>query len=68
MTGYDATKVIDTNDGNSYRLELWNCYGKTKDTGCAFGTPEGDVIKELGFRNIMEVEFTIHSLFAVPQW
>ncbi|MCS3252093.1 hypothetical protein NXX19_04865 [Bacteroides ovatus] len=68
VTGYDATKVIDTNDGNSYRLELWNCYGKTKDTGCAFGTPEGDVIKELGFRNIMEVEFTIHSLFAVPQW
>ena len=27
VTGYDATKVIDTNDGNSYRLELWNCYG-----------------------------------------
>lgn len=68
VTGYDATKVIDTNDGNSYRLELWNCYGKTKDTGCAFGTPEGDVIKELGFGSSVEVKFTIHSLFAVPEW
>lgn len=68
VTGYDATKVVDSNDGDSYRLELWNCYGKTKDTGCAFGTPEGDVIKELGFNSSIEVKFTLHSLFAVPQW
>ena len=68
VTGYDATKVVDSNDGNNYRLELWNCYGKTKDIGCAFGTPEGDVIKELGFNSSIKVKFTLHSLFAVPQW
>lgn len=34
-------------DSSKYRLELWNCYGATKNAGCAFGTPDGDVIKEL---------------------
>ena len=65
---FDATKVLDTNDGSKYRLELWNCYGATKNAGCAFGTPDGDVIKELGFSTSMEVKFTFHKLFAVPQW
>ena len=46
----------------------WNCYGATKNAGCAFGTPDGDVIKELGFSTSMEVKFTFHKLFAVPQW
>ena len=65
---FDATKVLDANDGSKYRLELWNCYGATKNAGCAFGTPDGDVIKELGFSTSMEVKFTFHKLFAVPQW
>ena len=65
---FDATKVLDANDSSKYRLELWNCYGATKNAGCAFGTPDGDVIKELGFSTSMEVKFTFHKLFAVPQW
>lgn len=65
---FDAAKVLDTNESPKYRLELWNCYGKTKEEGCAFGTPDGDTIRELGFSNSMEVRFTFHSLFAVPQW
>lgn len=65
---FDATKVIDSNENPKYRLELWNCYGPTKGNGCAFGTPEGDVIKELGFTNSIQTKFTFHNLFAVPQW
>ena len=65
---FDATKVLDANENPKYRLELWNCYGATKNAGCAFGTPDGDVIKELGFSSSMEVKFTFHNLFAVPQW
>lgn len=59
---FDATKVLDANDSSKYRLELWNCYGATKNAGCAFGTPDGDVIKELGFSTSMEVKFTFHKL------
>ena len=58
---FDATKVLDANDSSKYRLELWNCYGATKNAGCAFGTPDGDVIKELGFSTSMEVKFTFHN-------
>ena len=65
---YDKSKVIDANENPKYRLELWNCYGDTKKTGCAFGTPEGDVMKGLAFKNSIETEFTVHSLFPVPQW
>lgn len=65
---FDAAKVLDSNEDSKYRLELWNCYGATKQGGCAFGTPDGDTIKELGFNNSIEVKFTFHSLFPVPQW
>lgn len=65
---YDKSKVIDANENSKYRLELWNCYGATKKAGCAFGTPEGDVMKGLAFSKSMETKFTVHSLFAVPQW
>ncbi|MDO4164329.1 MAG: hypothetical protein Q4D56_08075 [Bacteroides sp.] len=68
VTGFDATKVVDTSEGAKYRLELWNCYGATKTSGCAFGTPDGDVIKELAFSSSMQVKFTFQSLFAVPEW
>ena len=65
---YDQSKVIDANENPKYRLELWNCYGATKNAGCAFGTPEGDVMKGLAFSKSMETKFTVHSLFAEPQW
>lgn len=65
---FDAAKVLDANENPNYRLELWNCFGTTKEAGCAFGTPDGDVMKELGFSSSMEVKFTFHNLFAVPQW
>lgn len=65
---YDKSKVIDANEKPKYRLELWNCYGATKKAGCAFGTPEGDVMKGLAFNNSIETKFTVHSLFPVPQW
>ena len=65
---YDKAKVIDANESPKYRLELWNCYGATRNAGCAFGTPEGDVIKNLAFHESMEAQFTVHSLFAEPEW
>lgn len=65
---FDATKVLDANDNSKYRLELWNCYGATKSAGCAFGTPVGDVVSGLGFSSSIELKFTFHNLFPVPQW
>ncbi len=51
----------------SIRLELFNCYGATKDN-CAFGVKDGDLMRELGFNKSMRAKFTVHSLFPVPQW
>ena len=65
---YDKAGVIDANEGAAYRLELWNMYGATSQAGCAFGTSDNGVIHELGFSNSMEVNFTINSLFATPQF
>ncbi len=59
---YDPAKVLDTQDSGNYRLELWNCYGSTKSEGCAFGTPNGDVMESLGFKESMELTVTFHSL------
>lgn len=64
---YDKSKVIDANENPKYRLELFNCYGATKDN-CAFGVKEGDLMRELGFKKSMRAKFTVHSLFPVPQW
>lgn len=64
---YDKSKVIDSNENPKYRLELFNCYGATKDK-CAFGVKDGDLMRELGFNKSMRAKFTVHSLFAVPQW
>ena len=64
---FDATKVLDSNESPKYRLELWNCYGATKGN-CAFGEADGDVIKELGFTDKMELTATFHSLFATPSF
>ncbi len=65
---YDKAKVIDSNENPKYRLELWNCYGATRGAGCAFGEPEGDVIKGLAFSKSIRTKFTVHSLFPVPEW
>lgn len=67
VTGYDPEKIANSNDGNAYRLELFNCFGITKDD-CAFGTRDGDVMHELGFSQSVRVKFTIQHLFPVPQW
>lgn len=64
---YDKSKVIDANENPKYRLELFNCYAVTKDN-CAFGVKDGDLMRELGFNKSMRAKFTVHSLFAVPQW
>ena len=64
---YDKSKVVDSNENPKYRLELFNCYGATKDN-CAFGVKDGDLMRELGFNKSMRAKFTVHSLFAVPQW
>lgn len=64
---YDKSKVVDANENPKYRLELFNCYGATKDN-CAFGVKEGDLMRELGFNKSMRAKFTVHSLFPVPEW
>lgn len=71
VTGYDASKIIDAQDGDSYRLELWNTYGATAND-CAFGNPvviSGmNAITELGFSKSMRAQFTFHSLFSTIEW
>lgn len=64
---YDKSKVVDANENPKYRLELFNCYAATKDN-CAFGVKDDDLMRELGFNKSMRAKFTVHSLFAVPQW
>ena len=64
---YDKSKVIDSNENPKYRLELFNCYGATKDN-CAFGVKDSDLMRELGFNKSMRAKFTVHSLFPVPEW
>lgn len=64
---YDKSKVVDANENPKYRLELFNCYGATKDN-CAFGVKDGDLMRELGFNKSMRAKFTVHSLFTVPEW
>ncbi len=67
---YDVTKVPDSNESPKYRLELWNPWGATGGNGyCAFGEiVNGQVVPGLAFSSTMEVDFTIRSLFAVPEW
>lgn len=65
---FNAAGVLDSNENDAYRLELWNMFGATSKAGCAFGTPADGVISELSFSESMEVNFTIESLFAVPQF
>lgn len=65
LSGYDKSKIVNTNDGTKYRYELWNCYGATGKNGCAFGTRNGDIMKELGFTSSVEISFTMNALGCV---
>lgn len=65
---FDPAKIYNSNDGGAYRLELWNTYGVSSQQGCAFGTPDGEQIMELGFKDTQRVKFTFQRLFSVPQW
>lgn len=60
---YDQTLVLDTAEDTKYRLELWNCWGRTKAEGCAFGEPEGDIMPGLAFTSSIRPVFTFQSLF-----
>ena len=60
--------MLDASDSYKYRLELWSCSVLTKNACCVFGSPDGDVIEELGYSTSREVKFSFHKLFAVPQW
>ncbi len=72
VTGWDSAKVLNSDDGDKHRLELWNTYGITASSGCAFGTPvqSGGEMKivELGFSNSMSVGFSVDRLFPVVEW
>lgn len=69
VSGYDASKILDAVDGDSYRLELWNMYGATSNSGCAFGPAGADgSIAALGFSQSMRAQFTFKSLFAPVVW
>ena len=65
---FDKARVPDSNENDAYRLELWNMYGMTSQSGCAFGTPQDGVIKELSFCKSIEVNFSVNSLFATPEF
>ena len=67
VTGWDKSMVVDSNENPKYRLELFNCYGVTRDA-CAFGTRDGDNMAALAFSSSIRTKFTFHSLFATPQW
>ena len=70
-TAFDATKIVNTSaDGGGvhHRLEIWNCYGETSGSGCAFGESVEGTVKELGFNSSMQAKFTFNSLFTSPQW
>lgn len=66
----NASKIVNTSadgGGVNHRLELFNCYGETKDN-CAFGQKDGDVMHSLGFSNSMKLDVTYKSLYATPEW
>lgn len=64
ITEDNASKVLISNEGAKWRLEAWNTYGSTRANGCAFGTPDGDVIKELAFTDKMEFSASIEASSA----
>lgn len=68
---FDASKIVNTSAdgaGIHHRLEIWNCYGETSGTGCAFGEAVEQTVAALGFNESMQVKFTFDGLFKVPVW
>ncbi len=68
---FDESKVLDQSAdgaGVHHRLEIWNCYGATSGSGCAFGESVEGTVAGLGFTESMQVKFTFESLFATPVW
>lgn len=70
LTGWDASKLVNTDaDGGGvhHRLELYNCYGATRDA-CAFGVRDADSdnLPALGFTSKIEQTMTFKSLYANP--
>ncbi len=64
-TGWDASKIVNTSaDGGGvhHRLELWNCYGETRDN-CAFGVRDGDLMPALGFTSSFDMKYRLVSLY-----
>lgn len=64
-SGWDASKIVNTSaDGGGvhHRLELWNCYGETKDN-CAFGVKDGETMPSLGFGSSLDLKYKLVSLF-----
>lgn len=62
VTGWDAAKVINSNENGNHRLELFNCYGGTANN-CAFGVKDGDVMHEIGFSSKAELAWELNGLF-----
>ena len=65
---FDSSKVIDAMDGAAYRLELWNQYGATANSGCAFGQAVDGTVAGLAFSQSMRAQFTFRSLFSTVEW
>lgn len=65
---FDASKILNSREGDAHRIELWNCYGGTASSGCAFGESVEGTVAALGFTSSMQVKFTYESLFATPVW
>lgn len=66
---FDASKVLNvTADGAGvhHRLEVWNQYGETSKSGCAFGDAVEGTVAGLGFSSSMQMKFTYVSLFKNP--
>lgn len=70
LSGWDAEKILNTSaDGGGvhHRYELFNCWGATA-SDCAFGTKDGDVMRELGFSSSARLQWTLESLFSTPNF
>lgn len=67
LTGWDPSKIYTMSadgGGVNYRIEMWNCWGPSANNGCAFGTPEGDIMPALGFNNSFAVNASITPKMA----
>jgi hypothetical protein len=62
---FDANKILygELEAGtNNYRIELFNCYGNTKDAS-PWSDTSGSSVPSLGFSSSIEVKYTVLKLF-----